>query len=200
MTKKQFTDGLKYALHSLSEEELASSLEYYEEMIDDRIEAGMSEEDAVAALGAPKDIAREIMLALPLPKIIKTKYKKKSAWEAWEIVLLILGSPIWLPLALTAAIIVFAVYTVIWSVAISLWAIDVSLAACSLTGIFLFVILLGSGNLASGFLYLGAALTLAGLSVFLFLGCRALSEFTVKLGALIWRGIKSLFVGKENTK
>ncbi len=196
MTKKQFCDELRRALRGLSDEEIQSSLDYYEEIIDDRIESGMSEEEAVAALGAPEDIAREIMLDMPLPKIIKTKYRQKSTWRTWEIILLILGSPVWLPLLLTAAILVITVYIVIWSVAISLWAIDASLAACSVTGLFLFCVLLGSGNFLSAFLYLGAGLTLAGLSIFMFLGCNAFTALTVKLGSLIWRALKSIFIRK----
>ncbi len=196
MTKQRFCDELRRALRGLAEDEIQSSLDYYKEIIDDRIESGMSEEDAVAALGAPEDIAREIMLDMPLPKIIKTKYRQKSNWRSWEIILLILGAPIWLPLLLAAAILVLAVYIVIWSVAISFWAIDVSLAACSLTGLFLFCVLLGSGNILSAFLYLGAGLTLAGLSIFMFLGCNAFTALTVKLGSLIWRALKSIFIRK----
>ncbi len=200
MTKKEFTEELRRTLSGLSDDDIQSSLDYYEEMIADRMEGGMSEEEATAALGSPEDIAREIMLALPLPKIIKTKYKKKSAWRAWEIALLALGAPIWLPLLLAAAVLVFAMYAGIWTVAITCWAVDTSFFACAVTGVFLFAVLLGSGSPVSALFYLGAALALAGLSVFTFLGSKTLTALTVKLGALIWRWIKSMFVRKGAKK
>ena len=50
MNKQEFLYELKGKLWALSEEEKKSSLEYYTEMIDDRMEDGLSEEEAVAAI------------------------------------------------------------------------------------------------------------------------------------------------------
>ena len=58
MTKYEFLEKLKSGLHGLPDKELKSSLEYYGEMIDERIEGGLSEEDAVAQLGDPETVAR----------------------------------------------------------------------------------------------------------------------------------------------
>ena len=46
MNKQEFLYELKGKLWALSEEEKKSSLEYYTEMIDDRMEDGLSEEEA----------------------------------------------------------------------------------------------------------------------------------------------------------
>ena len=40
--------------------------------------------------------------------------------KAWEIVLLVLGSPLWLSLGLAAIAVIFAFYVVLWSVSVSL--------------------------------------------------------------------------------
>ena len=48
MSKTEFLTELKKALEGLPEEDIEKSLEYYSEMIDDRIEDGLSEEEAVA--------------------------------------------------------------------------------------------------------------------------------------------------------
>ncbi len=194
MTRNEFLSQVAESLAGLSQQDIDRSLEFYGEMIDDRIEDGESEADAVAAIGSPEEAARQILLDMPLPKIVKAKTVGERKLRAWEIVLLILGSPVWLPLLLAAAVIVLAVYIVIWTIAISLWATEVALAAVSLTSIFVSLILLGSGTPASALLFFGAGLALAGISIFLFLGCRSVTVLTAKLGALIWRAIKSMLV------
>ena len=57
MTKQAFLNRLNELTGALAEQERARLAEYYSEMIDDRVEEGVSEEEAVAALGDPADIA-----------------------------------------------------------------------------------------------------------------------------------------------
>lgn len=59
MTKSEFILSLSEALALIPRSERVRVLEYYEEMIDDRIESGMSEEEAVAALGSIDEILKE---------------------------------------------------------------------------------------------------------------------------------------------
>ena len=59
MNKQTFLEALNEKTASLPEQDRARLLEYFAEMIDDRIEDGLSEEEAVAAMGDPADIARE---------------------------------------------------------------------------------------------------------------------------------------------
>ncbi len=59
MTKQEFLNELRNLTGALSEGERSKLLEYYEEMIDDRVEEGVPEEEAVAAMGSPADIAAE---------------------------------------------------------------------------------------------------------------------------------------------
>ena len=49
MNKKDFLDALNRRLATLSAQEREKSLLYFSEMIDDRIEEGMSEEEAVSS-------------------------------------------------------------------------------------------------------------------------------------------------------
>ena len=48
MNKQQFTDRLKRKLSDLPASEINDRVAFYSEMIDDKIEEGFSEEDAVA--------------------------------------------------------------------------------------------------------------------------------------------------------
>lgn len=57
MTKAEFLNTLSNLLETIAPEERANTLEYYSEMILDRMEDGMCEEEAVAALGDIREIA-----------------------------------------------------------------------------------------------------------------------------------------------
>ena len=57
MTKQAFLDELNRLTAGLTEQERTRLTEYYSEMIDDRVEEGVPEEEAVAAMGSPADIA-----------------------------------------------------------------------------------------------------------------------------------------------
>ena len=61
MTREIFLHDLKNALNGLNEEEIDSVLAYYNEMIDDRVEAGMTEEDAVNAMESVQEIASRVL-------------------------------------------------------------------------------------------------------------------------------------------
>lgn len=61
MTKELFLFELTQQLNNLPKDERDRTREYYSEMIADRIEEGMDEADAVAALGDPVSIAREVI-------------------------------------------------------------------------------------------------------------------------------------------
>ncbi len=197
MTKTAFLDGLRHGLQGLPDKDVLSSLDYYAEMIDDRVESGMTEESAVAELGAPETIAHEIILNLPLPKIIRSKCQKKTAWRVWEIILLVLGSPIWLPLLLTAAVLLLTVYAVLWVVVACLWAVDLSFGAMTIGGMLAGVVSAAGGSVPTALLYVGVALMSAGLGVVSFLGCIKLTVVFAKLSASFGRWIKSWFVSKE---
>ena len=67
-------------------------------MIADRMEDGLSEEDAVASVGSVEEIAAQIIADTPLSKLAKAYIKPKRRLTAWEIVLLALGFPIWFSL------------------------------------------------------------------------------------------------------
>ena len=56
MTKAEFIEQLSTTLKGLSDEDIKKSLDYYEEMIDDRMEDGKSEEEAVGGLGTIDEI------------------------------------------------------------------------------------------------------------------------------------------------
>ena len=197
MNKQAFLTQLRKGLSGLPQEDIEERLTFYSEMIDDRIEEGLSEYEAVSAIGTADAIITQILADTPLTKLVKEKVKPKRTLKAWEIVLLILGSPIWLSLLIAACIVVLAAYIVVWSVVITLWSIEASFAACSLGGIVSAAIFTFQGNGLTGLAMLSAGIICAGLSIFMFYGCKAATKGIVLLTKKMALGFKTLFVGKE---
>lgn len=194
MTKREFLDKLGKKLAGLPQSDAEERLNFYGEMIDDRMEEGLSEEDAVAGVGDVDDIASQIVADTPLTKIVKEKIKPKRALKAWEIIFLALGSPIWLSLIIAALAVIFSIYVVIWSVILSLWAVDVSFAACVLGGLVGAGIFAIDGHIFMCVAAIGAAVMFAGLAIFMFLGCAAATRGAAYLTRKIAVGIKNLFI------
>ena len=197
MDKHDFLTALYSRLHTLPEEDARRSVDYYCEMIDDRIEDGLSEDEAVAAVGDVDEIAATILAntALPQPVVIKEKPKRKMRW--WEIVLLILGSPLWLALLIAAAAVIFSIWICLWCGVICLYAVTVSLAAsaagCSAGG---FLIIGGTPEVL---IALGMALACGGLSVLFFLLSKQATKGMIQLTKWLGKMIKKIFTRKEQT-
>ena len=135
MTKSEFLWQLRNGLQGLPRDDIEERVNFYSEMIDDRMEEGLSEAEAVSDIGDVNTVVAQILEETPLAKIVKEKVKPSRAIKVWEIVFLVLGSPIWLSLLIAAFSVFLAVYIVIWSVVVALWTIEVSFVACSLGGI-----------------------------------------------------------------
>ena len=197
MIKTEFLDQLKKGLLGLPEDDITRSIEFYSEMIDDRVEDGKTEQEAVADIGTVKEAVAQILSEIPMSKLIKEKAKKKRKFNAWEIVLLALGSPIWLSLIVAAFAVVISVYAVIWSVVASLWAVFAALIGGAVGGVGSGVVFICTDNLLPGIAMIGASLVCAGLSIFMFFGCKETTKGIVILTKKIALFIKKSFVKKE---
>ena len=198
MNKEEFLNELRKGLsHLLPEQDIDELVAFYSEMIDDRIEEGVAEEEAVAALGSVEDI---VLSETPLTKIVADKIKPKRRLKGWEIALIILGFPVWLPLLNAAFAVVLSLYIVIWSLIISLWAVELSLWACAVAGLVGTVVFAVNGNAPVAVASAGLCLFSAGLSLFMFYCCLYASKGIIKLTKKAALGIKKSFTGKEKTK
>ena len=197
MNKQEFISRLRVSISGLPQNEIEERLAFYSEMIDDRTEDGLSEEEAIEAIGSVEDVAAQIVAEIPLAKLVKDKIKPKRRLRAWEIVLIAVGAPVWLPLMLAAFVVFLSLYVVIWSVVISFWAVFASVAVSSLACILLGAVLIVSERVYLGIAAIGAGLFCAGLSIFIFFGCAAATKGTAYLTKKIIIGIKNSFVKKE---
>ena len=203
MKKKEFLEKLQASLWAMPETDKQRSVDYYAEMIDDRMEDGLSEEEAVAAIGDLDEIVKQILTETPRPPatVNKTQKQQKRGLEPWMIVLLVLGSPVWIPLVASAVGTVISIYVSLWSVVITLYAVTLALALAAIGCI------LGSFFMIGGFpeamVAWGAALLCAGLGILFFLLSNLAAKGMVKLTRLIWETgkniYKNIFKGKEQT-
>ena len=201
MRKQEFIYQLWKKLSDLPKDEVEERLSFYGEMIDDRMEEGLSEEEAVAAIGTADEIAAQIMEDIPLTKIVKEKIKPKRKLSAWEIVLLVIGFPLWFSLLILLPFsLVISLYAVLWSAVASLWAVFASVIGSAFGALIGSIVFISVGHTSVGVALIGTSLICAGLSVFLFFGCKTAPKGFVWLTKRIALGIKNLFIRKEKAQ
>lgn len=93
MTRDEFLGRLGELLACLPTEQMEETKAFYAEAIADRMEDGMSEEEAVAAMGAPGEVAEATLDDLPVVPRAIARTRQRSTALLW--VLTIVGSPAW---------------------------------------------------------------------------------------------------------
>lgn len=200
MDKKQFLELLQERLKGFPEEDIKKSIDYYGEIIDDRTENGESEEEAVASLGSIDDIVSKILEDTSLPRIVKERVTQKKSFEGWEILLIILGAPLWIPLLIAAAALILSLFIIILSVVITMFALSVSFCAVTVGLLAAAVIFLLTGKGIQGILVIGCSLIFAGISVIgIILSCLTVKGI-IYVSKCIIKGIKSAFIKKGDKK
>lgn len=197
MKKVDYLNELRKRLTGLPQEDIDDRVSFYGEMIDDRIEEGLSEEEAIESIGSIESIIAQTMSETPLTKLVKEKIRPKRDLKAWEIILLVLGAPLWIPVVLGAIICILALYFTIWIFIASVYVVDFCLAGsvfASLAGIFVY---LKSLNVAGALFAFGSGLAMAGLAIILLIGCIWLTKCLIRFTGSGLLGVKTSFVGKE---
>lgn len=197
MTKQEFLAKLRTGLSGLPQDDWEERLLFYCEMIDDRMEEGLSEAEAVSAVGSIDEIVAQTVAETPIVKIAKERMKPKKRFSPGEIVLLALGSPIWISLGIAVFAVILSLYVSLWAVIVSLWSVFASFTACSIGGVLGCVIFAAGGHRASGLAILAAGIICAGLSIFLFYGCKAATKGILMLTKKTTIWMKNCLIKKE---
>lgn len=203
MNKREFLKALDKKLKNLPKEERKKSVAFYSEIIDDKMEDGASEEEAVQSLGSPGKVAEEILSDASFSSIVKggaDRVKSKCGENPLLILLLVLGFPLWFPLLVAAAAVLFsgsvvllALFFVLFAV---LFSVLVSGAACAIQAIVCFL----TSAPAFGTLSLGAGLVLVAVFFLLWEPLKRAEKALLRLSGLWLKGIKRLFVNKREEK
>ena len=197
MDKETFLARLRVGFTGLPQDDMEERLNFYREMIDDRIEEGLSEEEAVLAVGSVEEIIGQVTGDAPPAKAVTRKDSGRRSLKTWEIVLLAAGSPVWGSLLIAAFAVIFSLWVSLWSVIVSLWAVFASVAASAAGVVIGGIVMICCGNRFPGIAAIGAGIICAGLSIFLLHGCKAATQGAVRLTGKILQFAKGCFTKKE---
>lgn len=196
MNKSEFLAVLREKLNGVPEDDINKSLDFYAEMIDDRVEDGMSEEEAVEVLGSMEEIIGQILSEVSLPKLVKEKVRPKQALKLWEVVLLVLGAPIWVPIILSLCSVVLSGYLAVWIMILSLYIMDFSVVISGIALGAMAIVALVQGRFVVFGMMFGCGLILVGVSILLFFGFNLVAKGILWLSKKVLIGIKGLFIKK----
>ena len=201
MNKQEFLEALRAGLTDLQEQELEEYLNFYGEILDDRMEEAIPEDDAVAELGSIESVIAKIKETIQSAQAenesesaselfeesedggldileaggeneMRVTTSVKKKKNAGDIALLAVGFPIWGSLLIAAFAVVFSLFVSAWSVIAALWAAFGAFALSSVGGIVIGFLNVFGEQLALGFSMIACAIVLAGLAIFAFFGCK----------------------------
>lgn len=197
MKKEEFLEQLRSRISGLPEKDIKDRLDFYSEAIDDRVEEGKSEEEAVREMGSIDEVVNQIASETSLTKLVKEKYRPTRSIKPWEIVLIIFGFPLWFPLMLTLVILLLVLCILVWVLAIVTYSTEIGLIGMGSMGLITFF-----GYLSQGDVYifsLGVSLLSFGVAILFVYVCKWATIASWKFAKYILLGIKKLFIGgKKN--
>lgn len=164
MTKTTFIDTLRGLLQSLNEDECNKFISYYEEIIEDYKENGLTEEEVIKKIGTPQSIADNILSEQNSINIKVPSFSSKIL----NVILLILGFPLWGSLLLALVLLILSVYIIIWCIPFTTGASSIAFFVAALISIIGSPFMMAD-VLTVGIVQLGLGVSSVGLSILL--GC-----------------------------
>lgn len=161
MNRQEFLNTIRKKLKGLPTEEVDNSLAFYDEAISDRMDKGITEEQVVAALGSPDEVAAQIMAELPEAE---TAGEMEVARGGISWAMAILTSPVWFAVLMVMATTIPVAAACIAALAAVLAALAVALPVCVIAMLVACGALLYMHQIA-GIPALGCAMVLAGISI-----------------------------------
>lgn len=197
MTKDEYLSELRAGLAAFSKDEVDRAVSFYEEMVDDRVEAGVSEEEAVGSLEPPAEAAARIISEMPaVPRAAARLRSPKTprSWFVAFIVAAVIGSPVWIPLTLGVIMAVIGCSIGLFGLLVAVWAIAASMLLGAPIGLLYLVAGVKAGSVAGALMGLGCGVAVAGVGVFGIHLAVAASKLLVR--AIVWcaRAVASPFV------
>ena len=198
MNKQEFISTLRKKLDKFPKQEVEERISFYVEIIDDSIEEGITEEQAVSKIGSVDEIVEQIATEIPLVRIVKEQVKPKRSLKAWEIVLLIVGAPLWVSLLAGFIVVLFSAYASLWAGVVSLWGVAIGFCVGGPLAVLLGIIFIFIKGVAEGIAIVGVGLTLAGTGILLFFISKLITKLLIKLTKLTTIATKKTFISRGN--
>ena len=197
MDKQSFLASLRSAVSTLPPDEIERTVAYYEELIEDRMEDGMSEEEAVGSMEPIVTLASKAFESYRTPPALRDNGAgggqagggqsapppQKRRGHVLLVILAVLGSPVWIPVMLALGAAALVVIAVMFVAIIVIIAAVLSLIFGSVAVFILWLLGLVEHTIPVLFV-IGGLLASIGLGLLLLFPAIALVK-------LIWRGIKA---------
>ena len=162
MTKSDFFNSLKESLKPLSKGECNKFIIYYEEIIEDYKESGLTEEEAVDKLGYTHSISNVILSDQDNVDIKISPFNNYII----NILLLVLGFPLWGSLLLAVALLILSANIIIWCIPFITGVSSTAFFIAALVSIIGAPFMVGD-ILSVGIMQLGVGIALIGISILL---------------------------------
>lgn len=160
MNKTDFISMLGDLLSPISKIEKAKFIDYYEEIIEDYKEGGLTEEEIVNKIGTPQTIANTILSEQDIIDINIPSFNSKLL----NIILLILGFPLWGSLLLAVVLLILSAYIIIWCIPFTTGVSSIAFFVIALVSIIGSPFMI-SDILAVGVVQLGLGIASVGVSI-----------------------------------
>ncbi len=196
MNKQEFLGELLSQLAALPVEEQDKAYAFYAEIIDDSIDDGLTEEEAVEKLGTMDEIIDRIVADTPQSAVNEEQVSHKSrSTGLW--LLLILGFPLWFPVLISGAAVLLTLFICVWVTALLLWSALVSSGAVVIGGI---IGLMINPQLGVRLMWLGSAMVGAGISILLYPICLWMTRQFIRVTRYLWNKGKNTVTKKGAIK
>jgi uncharacterized membrane protein len=184
----------------LSEEDIDKALDFYMEAINDRIDDGLTEEQAIKAVGTSDEVAEQILMDTPLPKLVSATVKPQRKLKAWEIILIVLGAPVWIPIAIALLSVALAVFITLFALMFALAAVLIGFVISGIALLIMAVIAVFAGGAGTALLKFAVGLVAIGVGILLFIPVKAAVLWLIELCGRFFKWIKKQFVKRKNSK
>jgi uncharacterized membrane protein len=184
MNKQQFIMELRNSLKSFSLEEVKKIIDYYEELIEEKKEEGLKEEEIINDFGDIKSIVHAVTADLMIERTNtyesnENKVNKTNNVKNFFIILGICASPILLPLGIGFFAIFLSLAVVFISLIFSFGVTAIVLLAMIIPGV-IQVVASGAGS-AYIIIYISGMLLGSGIMILLTIGTIHLGKYLLNL-------------------
>lgn len=185
-----FYHEMNRLLKQLSKQDREQALTYYGEIIADSMEDGYSAEEAIARLGNLEMLADNVLAEYR--KAVPVLRGKSTGSRVLNIILLILGSPIWLTIFAVIFVLILVVYILLY---VPVLVLGVLALAFPLAGIWSIVgaPFLMADIFSAGLFQLGGGIALLGLSILCFFAFYYTLKGIIKATVFMSKKIAGLF-------
>lgn len=204
MSKQEFIDELRAKLSKLPNIDIEERLRFYEEMISDRMEDGLSEKEAISGIGSIDEIYAQFYQDVPKSHLNLDKARQKAkTHKNKKIIILSSTAIIWGPILIALAVSALAVaislvalaislFVALWVLVASVWAIFAAFTLSAPAAILIAILNIFSGNILPGIAIIGGGMVVAGLAIFAFFGALYATKGSAVLTKKSFLGISKL--------